>query len=176
LEKMNRDTRMDAMEELTPLGGARALVDHLTKSDLGPFVLVFGLLIAGFVMCAGGMILLVLGPRIALALFILLVIVGVIAVIVEVRDRSALDSHRRGPKAGKWDQTEKWAIALGWWLPRRHRDSIVGDILEDCHEMRERGLAKRRILTHVLWQWVISVVTLIPLSIMGAIRRLVGAK
>ena len=173
---MNRDTRMDAMEELTPLGGARTLVDHLTKSDLGPFVLVFGLLIAGFVMCAGGMILLVVGPRIALALFILLAIVGVIAVIVEVRDRSALDSHRRGPRAAKWNKTEKWAIVLGWCLPQNHREAIMGDILEDCHEMRERGLAERRILTHVLWQWAISLVTLIPVSIMGAIRRLGGAK
>ncbi len=67
---------------------------------------------------------------------------------------------------------EKWAIALGWWIPRKYRGAIVGDILEDCHEMRETGCREWRIRIQVIWQWAISIVILIPAAVFGSILRI----
>lgn len=170
---MNRDTRMDAVKKATPVSGDSNQLDRLTKSEYGPFLLLSCLFFAGFVMCTGGMMLVVLGGRIPLVLFVLVLIVGVV---VEVRERWVLKNRRSGSRSNKWNDTDKWPIVLGWCFPREHREALVGDILEDCNEMRERGLAERRIQTHVLWQWAISVVTLIPTYVMGAISRLWGAK
>lgn len=170
---MNRDTRMDAIEDATPVGGVSTLLDRLAKSDLGSFLLLFCLFIAGFVLFTGVMTVVVLGGYLALALFLLLPIVGVV---VEVRKRCTLKNHRSGSRGGTWNEPEKWAIVLAWCLPQKHREAIVGDIAEDCHEMRDRGLNERRIRTHVLWQCLISVVTLIPTYFIGAIGRLFNAK
>lgn len=170
---MNRDTRMDAMEDVTPLCGASTQLNRLTESDLGPFFLMFCLFIAGFVLFAGVMVFVVLGGRLAFALFVLFPIVVVVG---EARKRRALKNHRGGSRGRLWNETDKWAIVLGWCFPRKHREAMVGDILEDCHEMRERGLNERRIRTHVLWQWLMSIVTLIPTYFICAIRRLFGAK
>lgn len=66
-------------------------------------------------------------------------------------------------------KAEKWAVALGWWIPRKYRGPIVGDILEDCHEMRDKSYGEWRIRIHVIWQWVIAVGTLIPAVVVGSI-------
>lgn len=71
------------------------------------------------------------------------------------------------------NKAEKWAIALGWWIPRKYRGAIVGDILEDCHEMRESGRREWRIRIQVIWQWAISVVTLVPIAMIAAVWRIV---
>ena len=166
MEKMNRDTRMDVVEGVTSLVGDSTMLGRLTESDYGPFLLLFCLFIVGFVMCVGGMILLVIGGRISLVLFVLLQIVGIVIV---VRKKWALKNQRGSSRGNIWNETEKWVIIFGWCLPRKYREAIMGDIIEDCHEMRERGLAERRILTHVLWQWSISIVTLILTFVMRAI-------
>jgi hypothetical protein len=57
---------------------------------------------------------------------------------------------------------ESWLRSLGWFIPRKYRYEIIGDILEDCAEMREAGCTERRIKFHVVYQWVIAVVTLVP--------------
>lgn len=171
MEKVNRDTRMDAVEGVTPLGGDSTALDRLTESDLGPFFLLFCLFIAGFGICAGGMILVVLRWRIALALLLLVPIAA--GVVVEVSGRWVLKNHRGGSTGRIRNETDKLAIVLGWCFPRKHREAIVGDILEDCKEMRERGLAERKIRTHVLWQWAVSMIVLILGSIMSAIRAIV---
>lgn len=72
-------------------------------------------------------------------------------------------------------KSEKWAVALGWWIPRKHRGPIVGDILEDCHEMRELGCGEWRIFIQVIWQWAIAIATLIPTAIFGSIWRIFSA-
>jgi hypothetical protein len=56
---------------------------------------------------------------------------------------------------------EKWAKSLGWFIPRKYRH-VIGDILEDCAEMRELGYTERRIKFHVVYQWLIAVITLVP--------------
>jgi hypothetical protein len=69
---------------------------------------------------------------------------------------------------------EKCAVALGWWIPRKYRGLVVGDILEDCHELRQGGSGELRIYVHVLWQWAIAVGALLPVAIIGTIWRFVG--
>lgn len=64
---------------------------------------------------------------------------------------------------------EKWIVSLGWFFPRKYRDDVIGDILEDCADMREAGCTERRIKFHVLYQWVIAVVTLVPTAVKTSI-------
>jgi hypothetical protein len=78
---------------------------------------------------------------------------------------------------GLWTQekkAEKWAIALGWWIPRKYRGALVGDILEDCHEMREAGCSEWRIRVQAIWQWAIGVLTLVPNAMIAALWRIVS--
>ena len=70
-------------------------------------------------------------------------------------------------------KAERWIVALGWWIPRKYRAAIVGDILEDCHEMREKGCGECRIRVQVLWQWAIAVLTLVPAAAVAAVWRMV---
>jgi lysylphosphatidylglycerol synthetase-like protein (DUF2156 family) len=59
-------------------------------------------------------------------------------------------------------KAEGWLITLSFWIPRKHREAITGDILEDCHEMREVGFGEWRIRIHVVWQLAIGVIMLWP--------------
>lgn len=65
-------------------------------------------------------------------------------------------------------KAETRLITLSFWIPRKHREGITGDILEDCHEMRELGFTERRILGHVLWQFAIAVISLWPEAVVSA--------
>ena len=168
---MNRDTRMDAVEEVISLSEGNKELDRLAKSDYGPFLLLFFLFLAGFVMCTGGILLFVLGGRLSIALFVIFPIVGIV---VEARERWTLKKHRGDSRVRICNETEKWVIVLGWCLPRKHREAILGDILEDYQEMKERGLSERNIRIHVLWQWLVSVVLLIPSAIIAAVCRIVS--
>lgn len=76
----------------------------------------------------------------------------------------------------KVDAPEKWLSNLSFWIPRKHREAIVGDIMEDCHELRKLGKSERRILAHVIWHLIIAVVTLIPASVIYSLRAKVHPK
>ena len=80
--------------------------------------------------------------------------------------------RQRNRSVGK--KAEKWAVVLGWWIPRKYRDAIVGDILEDCKEMREVGCGEWRIRIQVIWQWAIAAVTLVPSAIISTVWRIVS--
>ena len=67
---------------------------------------------------------------------------------------------------------ENWAIELGWWIPRKYRAAIIGDIIEDCHEMKDKSCGEFRICVHVLWQWAIAIVTLVPAAIVATVWRM----
>ncbi len=41
---------------------------------------------------------------------------------------------------------------LTFWIPRKHRQDIRADLLDDCEELREFGSSEWRIRLHVLWQ------------------------
>ena len=64
---------------------------------------------------------------------------------------------------------ENWTKVLGWFIPRKHRNHIVGDILEDCDEMREAGCTEKRIKFHVVYQWLIAVIILVPTAVKTSI-------
>ena len=68
---------------------------------------------------------------------------------------------------------EDWTIELGWWIPRKYRAAVIGDIIEDCHEMRIKNCGEFRICIHVLWQCGIAIVTLIPTAIVMAAWRII---
>jgi hypothetical protein len=74
-------------------------------------------------------------------------------------------------------KSEKWGVTLGWFIPRKYRH-VIGDILEDCAEMREAGCTERRIKFHVVYQWLIAVITLVPMavktSIVDAVRQVIS--
>ena len=46
---------------------------------------------------------------------------------------------------------ENWARFMGWLIPPNYR-YVIGDILEDCAEMREAGCTERRIKFHLVYQ------------------------
>ena len=73
---------------------------------------------------------------------------------------------------------ERWLTSLCFWIPRKHREAIRGDILEDCHELRDQGFGEWRIRAHVLWQTAIAVVGLWPRvvgsAVAGVIRHLLS--
>jgi hypothetical protein len=49
----------------------------------------------------------------------------------------------------------------------------MGDILEDCAEMRQIGCTERRIKFHVVYQWLIAVITLVPTAVKTSIVDIV---
>lgn len=67
---------------------------------------------------------------------------------------------------------EDWTTALDWFIPRKYRH-VMGDILEDCAEMREAGCTERRIKLHVVCQWLIAVITLVPTAVKTSITDIV---
>lgn len=70
-------------------------------------------------------------------------------------------------------QVETRLISLSFWVPRKYREAITGDILEDCHDMRELGFAEQRILAHVLWQFAWAVIRLWPEVVGSAVAAVV---
>ncbi len=74
-------------------------------------------------------------------------------------------------------KNEQLGITLGWFIPRKYRH-VIGDILEDCAEMREGGCTDRRIKFHVVYQWLIAVITLVPTaiktSILDAVKQVIS--
>jgi len=73
---------------------------------------------------------------------------------------------------------EDWAKSLGWFIPRKYRNDIIGDILEDCAEMREIGCTEGRIKFHVVYQWLVAVITPVPTvvttSIVNAVKQVIS--
>jgi len=72
-----------------------------------------------------------------------------------------------------WPRTEQLLLNLSFWIPRRHREGVTGDIFEDCREMRRRRFSERRIRIHVLWQLAIAVIALWPEAVGSAVAAVV---
>jgi hypothetical protein len=73
-------------------------------------------------------------------------------------------------------KTEKWFRSLAFWLPRKYREPIVGDIMEDCHELRALGKSEWRIRIHVIWQLAWALILLRPVALMDALKRMLSTK
>ena len=166
---MNCDTPMEVVDGLTPTDKDSTPLERLSRTDLGPLLIIFSLFITGFCLLTGGMLLIIFGGRLVLGVLLL---GTVFEVVDKAKERWVSYSQEGGSRGSIWKERAKWMVVLRWWLPQEHRDAILGDILEDCHDMRESGLTKQQIRTHVLWQWVIAVVTLVPASVIHAIARL----
>lgn len=173
MEKIESDTRMYKGERVKSLNEDKATLDSITKTDLGPLLVIFCLFILGVCLFSGGIILFIQCKYLILAFFLF---VTIFCISLEVWERLDSESLILRSINRICSDTEKWLILLKWLLPRKHRESIIGDILEDCHEMRERRLSKQRIMANVLWQLIISFLMWVPSSVINAIFRLLGAK
>jgi hypothetical protein len=72
-----------------------------------------------------------------------------------------------------WDawRPETVLRSLSYWVPRRYREVITGDIIEDCHEMRALGMSRLRICTHVVWQFAVALILLWPTAVADAFKK-----
>lgn len=92
------------------------------------------------------------------------------------RLRAYLEAERTGKQTNTTSpgrKAEPWLTSLSFWIPRKYREPITGDILEDCHEMRELGFDERRIRVHVLWQFAVAIIALWPEPIASAVAAIV---
>lgn len=71
---------------------------------------------------------------------------------------------------------ENLVMKASYWLPRKYREAIVGDIIEDINEIRALGKSEWRIRIHVVWQVVIALILLRPTAIMDAFKRIWSTK
>lgn len=74
------------------------------------------------------------------------------------------------------DRTENLISKTSFWIPRKHREAIVGDILEDCRELRELDKSEWRIRIHIIWQLVWAFILLRPTALMDALKRILSTK
>jgi hypothetical protein len=90
-----------------------------------------------------------------------------------VRIYTILDSMLKKIIQQEAKRPERLLFAISFWVPRKYREALVGDIMEDCQELRNLDKGERRIFVHVFWQLAISLVTLLPASIFsGLLGRL----
>lgn len=68
---------------------------------------------------------------------------------------------------------EDWVTSLGRLIPRTYRDAVLGDIFEDCADMRDENCSEWWIKTMFCYQWAIAVVTLVPTAIRAWVVDLV---
>lgn len=101
-------------------------------------------------------------------------IVTIVCYVMTVAKLSLLLAKSRDSNSlgrGRWKRSYLFAknimpenalTNLAFWIPRKHREGIVGDILEDCAELRELGKPIIRIWTHVLWHLATAIILLVP--------------
>lgn len=137
-----RNERLDALEILRDVGltiGAVAggmAFGCVALAHGGPWL---GALLCVAVGAMGGMAVAMMGSLAAL-----------IAVVLA---RDWLRKHAWSNSSSVWIPAERTVEWVGWWIPKRHREYVVGDIVEiDIPAMREAGLAERRIRRRVVFQ------------------------
>lgn len=81
-------------------------------------------------------------------------------------------AYRTDPRRRKAEQS---LASLSFWIPRRHREAIIGDIREDCAELRLLGKSEWRIRLHVIWQLAICLLTMWPAALKAALWGALGA-
>jgi hypothetical protein len=69
-------------------------------------------------------------------------------------------------------KAERFLRRLSWLIPRRQREAILGDLLEDFTEFRKTGWTEKQLIRYARWQlaitfgwrllkWVISILSLV---------------
>jgi len=71
----------------------------------------------------------------------------------------------------KQTTTDKWLKSTSFWIPRRIREAIIGDIIEDCHELRALGKKEYRVRLHILWHLILFALSLLPTAIIKAFKE-----
>ena len=89
------------------------------------------------------------------------------------RQRAAIDVIGRGVWVFRQhdlsSRAEQRLERFSRWFPRKYRDELIGDILEDCHELREQGASEKKINRHANWQLFLAL-----LAQMGSCCRRLG--
>ena len=71
-------------------------------------------------------------------------------------DCRSMDELRIADRVQNDSDLKRWSPegqlrALADWLPKRYREGLIGDLLEDCSDLRIRGHSDCRLHGHVLW-------------------------
>lgn len=74
------------------------------------------------------------------------------------------------------NRTDRWVESVSFWIPRKNREAIMGDIQEDCVELRELGKSEWRIRANVIWQLSICALRMWPAAVKAALLAWVVAK
>ncbi len=74
------------------------------------------------------------------------------------------------------EKTKKKLVSTSYLIPRKYREAIVGDIMEDCNELRALGKSEWIIRLHLIWQLAIALIMLRPIAIMDAFKRIWSTK
>jgi len=92
----------------------------------------------------------------------------------DLQKRAELYVHKNVPLRNlkARPDSKKWLISLSFWVPRKYREGITGDILEDCDDLRKLGKNEWRIRTHVLWHFSLAVIMLWPEAIGSALASI----
>jgi len=69
------------------------------------------------------------------------------------------------------DRTTCCVVSLGRCIPGKFKAQIVGDILEDCDDLRRNGRGEWGIRIHALREWAGAVITSIPGCIVDTLLR-----
>jgi hypothetical protein len=79
-------------------------------------------------------------------------------------------------RQGACANTDRWMLSFSFWIPRRYRQAIMGDLIEDREDMRSLGKSEWRIRAHVVWQIAISALSLWPAAAKGVLFGTLLAK
>jgi len=72
-------------------------------------------------------------------------------------------------------KTDDFCTSMSYWLPRKYREGITGDILEDAAELRRLGKNEWRVRAHIAWQLGICIFRLWPTAFKAAVLGTLGA-
>jgi len=72
--------------------------------------------------------------------------------------------------------SERLFTDISCLIPQEHREGIVGDITEDCQELREMGRSERRTRIYAVRQVVGGAVRAWPTALVAAVRRVFSTK
>ena len=66
--------------------------------------------------------------------------------------------------------TNKCLKNLSFWIPRRIREAMIGDMMEDCTELRNLGKSEFRVRVHILWHLILFAISLLPSMVVKAFK------
>lgn len=71
---------------------------------------------------------------------------------------------------------ESWLRNTSFRIPGLQREALIGDLTEDYRERKKLGRSEFRIRLYILWQLMIVLVTLWPVTILSALKAKLKSK